>query len=367
MSVQLKYELVMNYIKNEIYNGTLKEGDKLYSEYQLIEKFSVSRHTVREALLRLAQEGFITTAQGKGSFVAPPQQETHRFPPSSKMIAVIAAYMNNHTFPPIMDQIQQSARKNGYTVTISCTHNKVMQERECLKLLMESDVAGVIVEPSKSALPCLNDDLYGRLRARGIPVVFFHGFYHADTDDYVVVDDILAGYTATKHLLNRGHRNIGGVFKSDDIQGVYRYFGMMRALAEQDMFIEERNILWMSTQDEKIMMHDHHIKQVLLERLKQCSATICYNDDMAIQLADQLLQDGIRIPKQHSIISFDNTKYGSAYRVPITSMNHPYGELGSVLMEAFWQKLKNPNDKIQIRLTVELVEKATVSDVPPTC
>lgn len=56
-------------IKGQILNGTLKPGDKLPSERELVGQLKVSRPSVREALLKLEAQGLIYSRQGEGTFV----------------------------------------------------------------------------------------------------------------------------------------------------------------------------------------------------------------------------------------------------------------------------------------------------------
>jgi GntR family transcriptional regulator len=60
---------VMNYYIPLIKSGKLKEGDKMPTEEEICELFSISRITVRRALEGLQQGGYIYKQQGKGSFV----------------------------------------------------------------------------------------------------------------------------------------------------------------------------------------------------------------------------------------------------------------------------------------------------------
>ncbi|MFM2479623.1 FadR/GntR family transcriptional regulator [Celerinatantimonas sp. MCCC 1A17872] len=66
LSTQVVQEIV-----NAIDNGTYKAGDKLPTEYELIEKFDVSRTVIREAIANLRANSLIETRQGKGAFVLP--------------------------------------------------------------------------------------------------------------------------------------------------------------------------------------------------------------------------------------------------------------------------------------------------------
>jgi GntR family transcriptional repressor for pyruvate dehydrogenase complex len=63
---------VYKQIQMMIFSGKWKEGERLASENQLGEEFSVSRVVIREALQRLRAEKLIVTRQGVGSFVSNP-------------------------------------------------------------------------------------------------------------------------------------------------------------------------------------------------------------------------------------------------------------------------------------------------------
>ncbi|MEG1946613.1 MAG: GntR family transcriptional regulator [Lachnospiraceae bacterium] len=356
----LKYKIIEDYIKNEVISENLKNGDKIYSESQLMVKFNVSRHTVREAINRLAQEGIIYTEHGRGSFVNWQNTVEKTGFRTSKIIVVIVSYLNNHIIPDIIQKIEEMATEKGYNIMIRCTHNQIAKERECLLDLMNKNVFGIIAEPAKSALPSPNACLYQQFREKGIPVIFIHGYLSQQTDDYVVVDDEAAAYNATEYLIRHGHTQISGVFKSDDIQGVHRYSGMIKAMLENDISINENNILWLSTQDEKYILKNKVLVDQIFSRLKNTTATICYNDDLAITVADKLFEQHVKIPEEHSIISFDNTPFGDAYRVAITSMDHPKGKLGKAAFESLVCLIEKKKEKIQVSLEVELIEKESV-------
>lgn len=63
------YEKVIDHIKNEIWQGTLKRGERLPPERELAETLGVSRNSVREAIRTLGLMGFVSSTQGAGNFV----------------------------------------------------------------------------------------------------------------------------------------------------------------------------------------------------------------------------------------------------------------------------------------------------------
>jgi GntR family transcriptional regulator len=64
-----KPEQIATVLEKEIRSGLLGFGDRLQSENELVQRFSVSRNTVRKGLEELSNRGLITTKVGIGSFV----------------------------------------------------------------------------------------------------------------------------------------------------------------------------------------------------------------------------------------------------------------------------------------------------------
>lgn len=62
-------EFVFSRLSKKIKNGTYQSGDKLPTENELAEHYSVSRNTIRAAISKLAILGLVETVQGKGTFV----------------------------------------------------------------------------------------------------------------------------------------------------------------------------------------------------------------------------------------------------------------------------------------------------------
>lgn len=69
MEKKVRYKVFYNELINQIKNGIYKNGDKLPSERKLCEIYDISRTTVREALRKLEEDGYVIRKQGDGSYV----------------------------------------------------------------------------------------------------------------------------------------------------------------------------------------------------------------------------------------------------------------------------------------------------------
>ena len=69
------YQQLKDIIIERIDNNTWNPGDKIYSEQQLSDLFTVSRNTSKRAIEDLVQDGVLYRIQGKGTFLSYPKIE----------------------------------------------------------------------------------------------------------------------------------------------------------------------------------------------------------------------------------------------------------------------------------------------------
>lgn len=357
-----KYLKLKEYITEAIKTGELKPGDRILSENKLAGKFKVSRHTVRHAISELVSEGWLYSRQGKGTFVrcVPSQKVKYN---RTNTIGVITTYLNDYIFPAIIQGIDKVTSANGYNIMLGCTYNQHEKERNCLENLMRQDIAGMVVETTKSALPNTNLDLYNEFENMGIPVLFIHGSYKGLDSPSIVQDDEEAGNLAARHLLELGHSEIGGVFKIDDIQGHYRFAGFQKALTEAGIKPVDSRIVWYATGEVEDKIGSSDSKQ-LTGLLSGCSAIVCYNDMIALKIMNVIREKGMSVPGDISIVSFDDSELAVASEVKLTTVVHPKEKLGEKAGESIISMINGKKQPLSIKLTPDLVVRGSTVKLP---
>jgi len=342
-----KYQHIATALQDEIKSGQLAEGMMLPTEEELTQRFSVSRQTVRQALAMLVDAGLIVKQRGSGSRV-----RAQQLPPRSGNIAIIATYISDYIFPGILREAQSVFAANQYSAILSATRNSVYHERQILQDLLNKPIDGILVEGTKTALPNPNLDLYQKLTQRNIPIVFFNGFY-ANLPDSVSVyaDNFGGGYELVQHLLQKGHAAIAGIFKSDDIQGHERYAGYITALRDADRMMPDGSVFWYSTETRETLFTEE-----LARKIAECSAVVCYNDEIAFRLIPFLMQHDIRVPQDVAVVSFDNSSLSELSPVKITSLSYGGQSIGHIAAETLLDRIAGkPAESRTLRWT--LIEK----------
>ena len=317
----MKYKFLANLLREELAKNGERSGYKLPTEAELTRRYHMSRQTVRHALQILAEEGLVQSRQGSGTYTT-----GRAWNPASRQIAVITSFLDDYIFPTILHDAQSLFAQHGYSTLVYATENQVGTERDILLQLLERPVGGILVEGSKTALPSPNADLYQRLREGGTPLLFLHGAYAEPAGVPCVQDDNYGGgYLLARYLIDRGHRHLAGIFKSDDVQGPQRYHGCISAIRDAGLTISDRCFRWYDTEDRlEILDKDRPglLRRFLTQRLEPATAVICYNDEIAFLLIQELLAMGRRVPEDVAVVSFDNSYYSQISSIPITSLRH---------------------------------------------
>lgn len=328
MKREPKYQMIIDHIKEQIESGELTYGSKIESENMLMKRFGVSRQTVRHGLLQLINNGVLESRQGSGTFVVDKGRGQILGRIRTKKIAVMTTYVNDYIFSPIIQAIEEVLSDEGYTMHLTFTYNSLEKEREILeRFIKENDIDGLIAEPTKSNLPNPNIERYKVLEESGIPIIQINTFYGNLKAPHISLDDKAAGYMATKYLIEKGHTSIGSIFKCDDGQGSLRYAGYIKALMEYEIPIKDYRISWIDTEDLRGNIEGF---TGILNRLQDCTACLCYNDEVAGKLMEACGVSNIEVPKRLSIIGIDNANLAKYTSVPLTTIKNPVKDIGKL-------------------------------------
>ncbi len=321
-TIMRKHNQIEEDLKELIFSDSIHPGDKLPSENVLAEKYKVSRQTVRKALSSLENDGLIFAVHGSGTFCS--ERIIHQ--KKSKNIAVVMTYLSDYIFPKVIIGIDRVLSDAGYSIILKSTNNSRSREIKCLEDLLQKDIDGMIIEPSKSNMYCNHQQLYDKFDEFGIPYLFIQGCYSSMHERvHVLMDDEKGGYLLTRHLIDTGHRHIVGIFKSDDHQGQKRHSGYVKALQEAGLPYDPDNVIWFYTEDRKVHPYNS-IKSMCMEG-KTIDGIVCYNDQIARNVIIALSEHGLHVPADVSVTGYDNLKlYGDDFQ--LTTIVHPQEKLG---------------------------------------
>ena len=280
-----KYAEIAAILRGEITQGSYGTEGKLSTEQELVKRFDVSRQTIRQAISCLKHEGLVHQVQGSGTYVSMPKKVQPQS--ESRTIVTVSTYISNYIFPDIIRGMERELSGEGFNINLIQTENRVDKERAILeKVIREGNITGMIVEGTKTALPNPNISLYREIKEMGIPLVFLHSTYPELSGEVVVgMDDYQGGKALAKYLYEKGHKTIGGIFKSDDLQGLARYAGFSDGLLESGLGLNDTRVRWYTTEDYRKHHKIIEANDEVFDNLCGLTAIVCYNGEIAVWIS----------------------------------------------------------------------------------
>lgn len=331
------YLKVKEQLKKDILFGKYKIGDQLPTESELMATFNVSRYSLRKSLSELETEHLIYRIQGSGMFVED-YNKNWNANTDSKTIGVICTHIASYIFPHIISQIDSILTANGYSLLISSTHNSPTSERNCLINMLNSHVAGLIIEPSQSALPNPNLDIYQTIKKNKIPTLFLNAQYPELDFPSITNSDADSEKRLIQYLLDLGHERILGIFQTSDLQGLHRMNGFIHAYQEYRADFTQSDIIMYRSGDDfdtiiaKLKLH--------LDTANYPTAIACYHDKVAIKIIDYLKNKGFSIPDDISVVGFDNFELARYLTPSLTTMHYDTTAIGKEAGEGILKLIK---------------------------
>lgn len=345
---ETKHEIIENHYINLIEENKVSAGEQLPSENEIASIFNVSRHTVRQALNYLVQEGWIYKERGKGSFYSNKKKNQVK-----KNVAVITTYISDYIFPRIISGIEEELRKKGYNLLLFSSDNDIENEKKCFESIINQDIAGLIVEPAQSSINNLHHESIKKLEKNNIKYIAINANCDEENSAYIVVDDEEGGYKLAHYLLELGHRSIAALFKVDDLQGEKRRAGYIKALKEYDISFD-KSIVGEYITDNQEMYVDQFTKKIAGMENRP-TAILCYNDKVALRVIDNLRKENISIPDDMSIVSFDDSYLAVSSNIKLTTIKHPKQEMGIRAAKCIVDMIEGRIEKPQFVYPAELI------------
>lgn len=335
----IKYKWLSGRLRELITKDIEKGINKLPAEAELCRRYNVSRQTVRLSLSLLEKEGIIEKRRGSGTYITGLAAD-----PKRNVIDILISDDSQYIYPRLLNDIHMVLSQHGFSSEVFVTGNRIHTEREILIRLLEHPPRGLIAEGCKSALPNPNLDLYHKLRKKGCHIIFLHNYYPSmDNCLYIKDDNISGSALLTEYLVSHGHTSIGGIFKTDDMQGIERYQGFMETMRDHHLIVSDKNISWFNSNDLDRLQRfqdTYFLKKIVQESLDSCTAVICYNDIIAYFLLKELILAGYHLPEDLSIAAFDNTYLSSSQSLNLVTLAHKPHEMGTKAAQMMVDRLK---------------------------
>ncbi len=275
---------------------------------------------------------------------------------SSKVVAIInnlvpkqtGSFLEDPFHNTFIGAIEKSLRENGYYLML----RTIEDSESLLSFLHNWNVDGLFLTGVFE-----NDDFFKTLTSLKMPIVLIDS-YLSDAHNMLCVglEDFEGGYLATKYLIENNHRNIA--FACPPIHGkgvvMERLNGYKKALYEAQIKFSYDLVF-----EREFTLEETTALGAMLSKRDDITAVFATADIMAAGIMAGLQQNGKMVPKDISIIGFDDISICQITRPLLTTIHQDPTKKGEIAADFMMRAL---NSKLELRNKEILPVKLCIRD-----
>lgn len=331
MSIELKKDAVYRKLQEDIVSGKLSAGTKLPQGVELARQLGVSHITLRSAMTKLEEDGFIIRIHGKGTFIA-----EYDAAKKNRKILIITSTDQAIDLPwhYIVPGIKSAASERGLeTETCPLNFFRTLNAKRVIQIVKENKITSAVL---------IANDYHGyenelsTLRAANIPVVLPHAKARdPQTTGFAVIrsDYRKSWREAIEYLRDQGHQRIGFLLLKDcKVRGYSQeeFFGLL-----DDVGIGYDPALIYFTKNDVEKIHEG-VKQLLTSD-NGITAIMCYSDFFAFRACEAIKEMSLRIPDDIVVMGYCGYPGGVFLEPSLSTIDFGYNHIGHMAIEVLEQ------------------------------
>jgi LacI family transcriptional regulator len=250
----------------------------------------------------------------------------------SRSIGLVVPDIGNPFFTDIARGAEDMAGARQYAMVLCSTDEDQEKQERYLRLLIQQGVDGLLIRPNDE-----DEEPLLALRERGLSVVLINRQTENRNFCSVVVDGERGSEESVDYLAGLGHKHIAWATWSLKNPGfATRAKGIAKAAKRWGMDVSTITVQGMNNGSGEIAAE----KFLTLD--PRPTAILCANDLLALDALRGLIQRGIRVPEDVSVIGFDDIDFCANARVPLTTVAVPRYQIGSTAAGLLLDEIDNP-------------------------
>ncbi len=247
----------------------------------------------------------------------------------SQSIGVLFFDVTDPFCTPIMRGIENALYPLGYLPVFADAHNQRERFERYLEMLLERHVDALIVVANWLLVDI---HVLADLTKREIPAATIGWELPGTSVSSVMVDNEAGGRLALEHLYQLGHRRIAIIRGPKRlIDSAPRWRGIQKFAQASELAIDSSLVLQLPDVFDPNSSFDHgyRLTEELLQKKKQFTALLAFDDLTALGAMRALAKAGVRVPDDCSVTGFDDVAISGLAAPSLTTVRQPLETMGS--------------------------------------
>ena len=357
------YTQVHETLRRRIREGAIGVGDRLPTQEELTEEFSVSAITIKRALDMLREEGFVVRRPRIGTVVVSQVPERDRRTGEALVGYVVPGFDDAFGTRVLNGMLNRAAGRAH--VVVATSHGDPELEERLIEAQLERGLDALVLLPSSSQfIPAAVVSLVGRQ----FPIVILDRTLVGTPVSTVTSDNVAGGQLAAEHLFGLGHEQITLALSPNQISTlderrrgfVAAHAGRHVRLRPEAIYADVRSVVPGS-----VTAADDDVDRLAayLTRHPQVTGVVAAEYHSARLVLQAARRAGRDVPAELSIVCFDAPPEFVDAAMPFTHIEQDQHALGGRALDLALEQVADPAAVCQEIIAVRLVEGG--STAPP--
>ena len=251
-------------------------------------------------------------------------------------IGVIVKDITNPFYSQLVKFVENALYTKGYNIIICNTGYDLDKENGHINILLSRRVDGIILSPIQKSIENISI-----IKDRNVPLALFDCKIDKFEADYILVDNKAGTMEAVNHLISQGHKKIvyiGG--NSSDLNNRLRYAGYKKALSKASLSITEHYVIHGSY----TFKHGYEAATELLRSNDAPTAFFAANNRIVLGACKGIMDCGLQIPEDVSIVGFDDFETATMLPSPLTVIRQPLRDMALNAVDILLSRMDKTNN-----------------------
>ncbi len=276
----------------------------------------------------------------------------------TKTIGLIVTDATHDFYSPIIRSIEETVSAEGFSLLLATSTGDTEKEQRAVATMKERCVDGILFTAVNVDAP----HVLSTLSDARVPIVLLTRWPRAYDGLLVTIDNVAGARLAIRHAVNLGHSRIAIVSRfGTDQNPELRAKGWAQELQAHGMNLDES----MMIKAESTIDGGRGAVPWLLRQTPRPTAVVTYSDVQAVGVISGLLEAGVRVPQDISVIGFDDVPLATLVSPKLTTVSQRIGEIGRIGAELLISRIRQTAiENEQVVLVPELVPRDSSGPAP---
>lgn len=273
----------------------------------------------------------------------------------TNIIGLMVEDISNPFFASIAKKIEEKAYKNHYKIVYCSTENDSDRGKEFLSMFATLGVDGCIIAPTMGM-----EDEIRKLTDNGMDIVLFDRKFRNMSSDVVMVNNEEGAYSAVRHLVERGYKNIAFIALAlGKPEKEERIIGFKEAISDCRL---ETHVFPLPFK----VHYQEYVKEIseIIEKNKKLDALVFGTNYLGISGLEAIRNLGLKIPDDLAIVSFDDHDLFRIHYPSITVIAQPIEEISQTVISTLLDRLQGVEEQ-KVKKTITLSTTLMIRESTP--